>query len=131
LEASLEATQKAVLARDLAELEQGTRDQMRLQRALAILWAEYGMPTQPSPSTTAWLQSFAPQFAAEWRAAQMRTLQLARVQAALLARAQRSLTMIANLLAGPESSYGSNPAALAAGPRSPVSRLGEEHPCQA
>ena len=89
LEASLLSSQEALLARDLAGVEQGTREQVRLQRAFEILrpWD-------------------AAQTSSELRATAMRILHLGRVQAALLDRAQRSLRMISNLLAGPEASYG-------------------------
>jgi hypothetical protein len=98
LEASLELTQKALLARDLDSLEQGTREQMRWRQALTVLWAEsrdhadaqVDMHGEPS----------------ELRAVLRRVLHLGRVQSFLLARAQRSLATMANLLAGPHASYG-------------------------
>jgi hypothetical protein len=129
LEASLEATQKAVLARDLSGLERSTGEQLRLQRALAILWAESG--THPKASLATWLQGCAPQLAAELRAAEMRVLYLGRVQAGLLVRAQRSLRMIAHLLAGPESNYSPVPAQMEISVQAPAPDRGEERPCQA
>jgi hypothetical protein len=39
LEDSLTASQEALLARDLGGLERWTREQIRLRRALEILWA--------------------------------------------------------------------------------------------
>jgi hypothetical protein len=127
LEASLEATQKAVLARDLDGLEQSTREQKQLQRALAILWAESGTPPQASLPTR--LESCAPHLAAELRAAGMRVLHLGRVQAGLLVRAQRSLRMIAHLLAGPESNYSPVPAQMEIPAQTPAPDRGER-PCR-
>ena len=89
LESSLRASQQALLARDISSLEQATREQTRLRRALEILWAR---------NVT---------FPPELRGAQQRVLHLGKVQAALLAREQRWLTVLANLVAGPEASYNS------------------------
>jgi len=54
------------------------------------------------------------------RAAQRRVLYEGQVQAALLARERRWLTVLSNLLAGPEANYGSTchlaPPALGASP---------------
>jgi len=97
LEASLLSSQEALLARDLAGVEQGTCEQVRLQRALEILRPCEAAQTSDSERTRA---------SSELRAAAIRILHLGRVQAALLDRAQRSLRMISNLLAGPEASYG-------------------------
>jgi hypothetical protein len=95
LEASLLSSQKALLARDLAGVEQGTLEQMCLRRALEILRPWDGARTSDSEQPSS-----------ELRATAMRILHLGRVQGALLDRAQRSLRMISNLLAGPEANYG-------------------------
>jgi len=92
LEASLESGQRALLARDVAGLEQSSGEQMRLLRALQIFW-------QPGPAQDD------PACNAELRALQMRVLHLGRVQAALLARGQRWLRTIANLVTGPATNY--------------------------
>jgi hypothetical protein len=92
LEASLETSQRALLARDVAGLEQSSGEQMRLLRALQIFW-------QPG------LALDDPVHDAELRAMQMRVLHLGRVQAALLARGQRWLRTIAHLVAGPATNY--------------------------
>jgi len=89
LEAGLHSSQKALLARDMAGVEQGTREQIRLRRALEILAPWEAARTSSELRTTA-----------------MRILHLGRVQAALLDRARRWSRMISNLLAGPEASYG-------------------------
>jgi hypothetical protein len=95
LEASLQASQRALLDRDVACLEQSSGEQIRLLHALEIFW--------PSPRNDPAQDDSA--LAAELRAAQMRVLHLGRVQAALLARAQRWLRTIENLLAGPATNY--------------------------
>lgn len=127
LECSLEATQKALLARDLARIEQETREQMRLQRAFAILTAPVAAPAGDPANGDVRIQERA-QLLSALHSAEMRVLHLARVQAALLARAQRTARMIANLLAGPHAAYGANPGSDAAGVVGPVR---EEHGCQA
>jgi len=114
LESSLEASQKALLARDLEGIERETREQVRLQRALAILGAPDAVPVGDRAVGGARPQAEAPQDSASG-SAQTRVLHLARVQAALLARAQRSAKMIAHLLAGPEAPYGPSQESGAAG----------------
>jgi len=105
LESSLEASQRALLDRDLARIEEATRDQVRLQRRLEEWWAA-------ERSRENWLaarirqQNGDHRVAGKLRAAQSRVLFLGRVQAALLARAQRSLRTISYLLAGQAWSYG-------------------------
>lgn len=90
LEASLDDSHQALLSRDFARLEQCTREQIASHRALEILGPQ--SPCDPA--------SFA-----ALRAAQVRVLEAARVQAALLGRAQRWLRTLANLVAGPEANY--------------------------
>jgi hypothetical protein len=101
LKASLELTQKAVLARDLNGLEQRTREQLRWRQALAVLWAE----SRHGANARVEMQGQSP-VPAELQAALSRVLHLGRVQSFLLARAQRSLATMAYLLAGPQASYG-------------------------
>ena len=130
LEASLETTQKAVLARDLVGLGQGTHEQIRLHQALETVldrtYARIG-----GPADGPWRLRCEPCLAAELHASAMRVLHLGRVQAALLVRAQRSLRMISNLLAGPESSYSPTPVPMPHSMRNPAPDAGEEHPCRA
>src|SRR5579863_3212787 len=98
LEASLQASQDALLARDITRLEERTCEQIGLRRSLEILWdAAHPPGSDAAPHDL--------RLAAELRAAQIRVLRLGRVQAALLGRAQRWLRMVSNLLAGPEASY--------------------------
>jgi hypothetical protein len=108
LEASLQASQKALLARDVAGIEQSTQQQARLVRTLAILWAEPAACV-PDIAPDGMKLSCDPQLAAELHAAQRRVLHLARVQAGLLSRAQRWLTALAHYLAGPGAAYSPPP----------------------
>jgi hypothetical protein len=106
LQASLEGSQRALLSHDLGGLERGTSEQIGLQRslqALPALWSQNGAPRPDGAPGDA--TPLDPALAAGLRAAQWRVLYLGRVQAALLTRAQRSLRMLSNLLAGPEASY--------------------------
>jgi hypothetical protein len=107
LASSLEASQKAVLSGDLRSLQQETREQARLHRALQILWNS-GRPIATVP---------------QLRARQQRVLDLGRVLQALLARRQRWLRTLAHLAAGPGAIYG--PPSPAAG------NARQETPCQA
>jgi hypothetical protein len=100
---SLHAGQQALLSRDLLSLELNTQTQHRLCQALEILWTQKaatpssyrpGSPNGPDGA-----------LAVRLRAAQWQVLQLGRVQAALLIRAQRSLRMIVHLRAGLEATY--------------------------
>jgi hypothetical protein len=120
LETSLRASQQALLTRDLDGIEQGMREQKRLERAFAILQPE---PISNSHDRTLLpaAASCDPKLAGELRAAATRVLHLGRVQAALLRRARQSLTVLSNLLAGPEAGYG---------PPQPRQTL-EEPPCRA
>lgn len=92
LEASLQSSQRALLAGDGALLEQTSGEQLRLLRALSLFW-----PPDPAPAD--------PALRAELQAARIRVLHLGRVQAALLARAQRWQRTIENLLAGTARNY--------------------------
>jgi len=98
LGASLEAGQQALLTRDLGGLERATSEQIGLHRSLHALWSQNGAPEDDVPLLD-------PALAAGLRAAQWRVLYLGRVQAALLTRAQRSLRIVSNRLAGPGASY--------------------------
>jgi hypothetical protein len=105
LEASLRASQAALLSRDLNGLKRSTDEQKRLYRELRAL----GPPPAPCPLA----EGFAimkptgdPQRASQLREAQVRILQMGRLQAALLARVQRALTVSANRMAGTATNYG-------------------------
>jgi len=103
LEASLRLSQSALLQRDLAGLEQATREQTRLRRALEILWEWDATACKPGAGLDG---RGKPESAPTLRAMQQRVLHLGRIQAALLAGEQRWFTMLANLVAGPDSGYG-------------------------
>lgn len=109
LESSLRFSQHALLTRDLTGLELATGEQKRLQRVLEVLWTRDATPR--TSATISELQDspdlVSPDLTAELREVQLRVLHLGRVQAALLAREQRWLTTLANLVAGPESGYAS------------------------
>jgi len=110
LEASLRASQQAVLARELEGLEKLTADQERLRRALADL---------ANPGSAA---------DASVRAAQDRVLHQGRVQLSLLAYARRRLQVLANVLAGCEAPYAPGPRTWAVAPQRPGSE--EPHLCR-
>jgi hypothetical protein len=95
MEASLKASQQALMSRDLTAIEQGIREQTDLQKAFARLLATEGHPREVPGEITR-----------ELRTAAARILELGRVQVLLLRRGQRSLKMMASLLAGPASNYG-------------------------
>lgn len=135
LEASLEVTQKALLARDLAGFDEGMREQLRLLRACAT---GYGGDRTHSPDILANRISslpLEPPLAAEMRATAFRVLQLGRVQQVLLVRAERSLRMLTNLLAGPASMYSPAPRPSASLPSVVIDQApndqGDGSPCRA
>ena len=115
LENSLQSGQKALLALDISAIEASTAQQVRLTREIHI---------HPSPRTSLSLSqnergegqrgedhrfaelSSEPWLSPELHAAALRVLQLARVQAALLRRTQRLLTVLSNLRADPGEAYG-------------------------
>jgi hypothetical protein len=120
LQASLEASQQALLARDLAGMEQGTRDQRRLQQALAALWTPrcicefHGSRDTVQP--------------ADFHATAARVHFLGRVQLALLGRALRSLNVLAHLVSGPAASYSPSSGAVAI---ERAATAGGRHACRA
>ena len=97
LESSLLASQKALLCGDVTELERGAVEQKRLREALTLLWTS---------GSTATFETFSEPNSTLLRPAQLRILHLGRVQLALLARAQQSVRILANLLAGTAGDYG-------------------------
>jgi hypothetical protein len=108
LEASLTVSQKALLGRDLKAITTCTEEQTRLVRALAVL-LQASLTRREAPGVA--VAPFRPKVKSSLVliAAEKRVWQLARVQAALLKRAQRSLRILARLLAGPQTSYGPAP----------------------
>jgi hypothetical protein len=107
LESSLEASQRALLECDLAGIEQGAQEQMRLTAQLPpLLFASRSKqsasiePGQPKAGASA---SRGP---AELHAAANRILALVRVHMLLLGRSQQDLSVLLNLIAGTAASYG-------------------------
>ena len=121
LEASLRGSRQALLALDLAGIEQGTREQVGLVRELQRFpepWMKMpgpgarleqrseGRENETRGTGTSERPAWSREMAAEVRRSEEAVLQAARVQAALLARAQRKLRILANMLAGPTLNYG-------------------------
>jgi hypothetical protein len=121
LELSLSGSRQALLALDLAGIEQGTREQVGLVRELQK-FPEREMrmrrlrpgfePEQTSErreggteETGAEVPPWSGEMAEDVRRCEEAVLQAARVQAALLARARRKLRILANMLAGPSLNY--------------------------
>jgi hypothetical protein len=97
LEISLSRSQKALLARDLSGIQRGVREQTILYREIKIL----SRSDAPAPASESYRAEIFPR--------QARILHLARVQAALLMKAQRSLLMIASLAGALGTSYAPPP----------------------
>lgn len=114
------ALESALLGRNLESLEQANAELVRCQAELRNIGYENSRRTD-SPDDAAGLSS---EELEQLREAQMRILQLGRVQAALLARAQGSLAMLANILGGSEVIYGP-PAGKRALPSTQVPCTGE------
>ena len=90
LEATLEASQKALLARDLAGLQLLIREQHFLVRAFFEFSSHTAIPASSK---------------AEVCTAAMRVLALGRTQRSLLDRMQRFLRALGHLVAGPTATY--------------------------
>ena len=99
LEESLQASQRALLSRDLALIEQSTCEQIRVRAALEMLWA-----TKANEQASHAAEDEA-EFASELRQALQRVLRDGRIQIALVNRAQRRMRTIENVLAGPGGNY--------------------------
>src|SRR5229473_6116524 len=110
LEASLHGGRKALLALDLPGIERGTNEQAGLIREFeALLKRDMLTPAlekQPGEEAKAGLIAASPELEEKLRRSVCRILETARLQTALLARAQRKLRVLANMLAGPSVIYG-------------------------
>jgi hypothetical protein len=115
LEASLGGSRQALLALDLAGIEQGTCEQVALVRELQK-FPEMRMPRPRlgqtgerreggTQETGSEVPTWSRETAEDVRRCEEAVLQAARVQAALLARARRKLRILANMLAGPSLNY--------------------------
>jgi len=109
LEASLQGSRKALLALDLAGIERGTREQVRLIRELEMVLrrptASSAIGRQPAEDAAQGLPACAPELEEELRRCESRVRDGARLQAALLARARSKLRVLANMLADPSVTY--------------------------
>jgi hypothetical protein len=94
IENGLRSMQSALRSRNIEGLRQATSRIARCHAELKMVLRFAG--SGPARNSTS---------GARMREAQWRVLQLGRVQAALLARAQRSLTAVTNALTGGEASY--------------------------
>ncbi len=104
LEASLGASRKALLALDLAGIEQGTQEQVSLIHEFdAVLRRNRATPSTRSAERS---PDFADASEQELLRSRKRLLDAIRLQAALLARARCKLRVLANMLAGPSVGYG-------------------------
>lgn len=100
LEASLAHSHRALITLDLAAIQQGTRDQLTLCRNLAVEIRQSHVAEGRDATESS-------QLSQELRRSEWNVLQAARLQAALLKRAQRKLVVIENMLAGAERNYAS------------------------
>ena len=100
LETSLRSSQAALLARDVARIEQLTSEQAKLQRLLL----EFFPPSESRGSGGVRVLRGA--WGDQLQGALMRMRHLARVQTALLRRAERSLRAVSHLVAEPQAGYG-------------------------
>ncbi len=127
LESSLQVSRKALLALDLAGIEQGTREQVRLIGALeGVLQRSAAPPETPERSTENPADNPVQNQAAQNQAVQNRASgwpaggaeleeelrrrggrirEAARLQLALLARSRCKMRILANMLAGPRANY--------------------------
>jgi hypothetical protein len=99
LEASLMGSHRALLELDLASIECGTREQANLIR-------KFDAVRKQSEDGAIRLPAHAPGLARELRHSGARILEAARLQSALLVRAQGKLRVLGNMLAGPSADYG-------------------------
>ncbi|HLW89272.1 MAG TPA: hypothetical protein VKR57_12325 [Terriglobales bacterium] len=119
MEASLQGSHTAVLASDGLGLENCTREQARLQRAVELLlgpqaWPGTGTEKDDLRQARSGESRFAPRFVtqcppqlrSELLAEEWRVLQGTRVQAALLRRARQFQCILANLAAIQGSHWG-------------------------
>ncbi|MGA7216977.1 MAG: hypothetical protein WBX38_01600 [Candidatus Sulfotelmatobacter sp.] len=104
LEASLRCSRASLLALDLEGIRLGTSEQIQLARSLAALSrpSRGNAPASEGESERAKNSGLL----LACRASAQNILELVRVHAALLRRAQSKLRVLANMLAGPSATYG-------------------------
>jgi hypothetical protein len=115
LQASLFGSRNALLALDLAGIEQGTREQVELSLQLAEDIRRESTPAakirpltrkHPASGLAGHPPELEPELKEEIRRSEREVLQALRLQSALLVRAQCKLRVLANMLAGPSVNYG-------------------------
>jgi hypothetical protein len=109
LEASLQSSQKALLALDLAKIECETKYQADLIQRFDALGRQSmtSRAAEKSAEPGALGSSFPlPELEQELRRSQTRILDALRLQTALLLRARAKLNVLGNMLAGPSAPYG-------------------------
>jgi len=109
LASSLEGSHKALVALDLAGLVRETAEQAALIRKLKALAAEGALRTRQAATSRA--KNSSPVLDPEITHCAVRIREATRLQAALLARLQGKLRVLANMLAGPGATYDLVPAA--------------------
>jgi len=111
LQGSLAASQSALLRRDLAALEQCTREQFGLcgelrgvlQDKFSDTTSYIGQATERLPKAVARIES---RFSPDLHSQELALRQALRVYLAVLARSRHQLRVLANMLAGPSIEYG-------------------------
>ena len=107
LEASLRGSKNSLLALDLPRIEQGTVEQIALiERLNGVLSPTFPAAQSCEPTGTAGSFASTRALENEFQGRCRRIMELVRLQAALLTRAQTKLRVLANTLAGPASAYG-------------------------
>ncbi len=104
LEASLRRSRASLLALDLEGIRLGTSEQIQLARSLAALSQPSRENAPASEAEGERGKNSGPAHAC--RAGAQVILDLVRMHAALLRRAQSKLRVLANMLAGPSATYG-------------------------
>jgi hypothetical protein len=106
LQTSLHGSRKALLALDLGGIERETSNQaVLIQEFDALLRRGALAPPAAEESAFDW-SACTPELEEKLRRSVSRILDAVRLQAALLARAQGKLRVLANMLAGPSVLYG-------------------------
>jgi hypothetical protein len=98
MEASLVGSHRALAALDLAAIEQGSRDQSMLCRSFALEMRWMAAAGEADATEV-------PELVRKLSHSAWNVLRAARLQAALLKRAQGKLHVMANMLAGSERNY--------------------------
>jgi len=104
LEASLEASLRALLALDLSEIERRTKEQAALSTELAAVRMQSPALGDPAAARKA------SDLFQESQSMEFRILDALRLQSAVLKRSQSKLRVMANMLADPSAAYTRPPA---------------------